>query len=80
MCDRFSAESHKEQLTLILRIVDVLDNRKSKICEYFLRFINITSTTDLNLTEELKYQLNELGLDLKDCRGKAYDNGALFFL
>lgn len=28
--------SHKEQLTLMLRIVDVLDNSKSRICEYFL--------------------------------------------
>lgn len=68
-------KSHKEQLTLILRIVEVLDNNKSSIREY-IRFIHVTSTTGISLTNELKSQLKELGLDLKDCRGQAYDNGA----
>lgn len=40
----------------------------------YVLFIN--STTGLNLIEELKCQLIELSLDLKDCRVQAYNNGA----
>jgi len=36
----------------------------------------MTSTTGLNLTDELKCQLDGIGLVLKGCRSQAYGNGA----
>lgn len=68
--------SHQEQLTFIIRIVEIFDNANVQIKEYFICFVNITSTTGLHLTEELKSQLTSLEINLSDCRGQAYDNGA----
>lgn len=58
---------HKEQLTLIIRIVHTTKikfNRsiKVEICEYFLNFLHISLKTGLGLTDVLKQEL--LNLDL----------------
>lgn len=55
--------SYREQLTLILRVVEVLDNIKFKIYEYYIRFIHI-------------FLLIKFSLDLKDCRSQVYNNKA----
>jgi len=53
LLDSIPDKSHKKPLTLILRIVEALNISKSRILMYFIRFIHIASTTDLNLTEEI---------------------------
>lgn len=69
-------KSHKEQLTFLLRIVEISKNLKYEINEYFIIFIHTSNKSGLNLTEKIKGQLQLMNLDLKNCRGQAYDNGA----
>ncbi|KAL4131914.1 hypothetical protein QTP88_009146 [Uroleucon formosanum] len=69
-------KSHKEQLTFLLRIVEISKNLKYEINEYFICFIHTSNKSGSNLTEEIKEQLQLMNLDLKNCRGQAYDNGA----
>jgi len=71
-----SNNSHKEQLILILHIILILVNCKSRMYKWFLRFIHIISTTGLNLPEDIKLQLDKLGLEFIKCRGQIYDTGA----
>ncbi|KAL4142232.1 hypothetical protein QTP88_004731 [Uroleucon formosanum] len=71
--------SKEEQLSIIIRILDMGNKSMSTIpCikEYFIEFINVHSTTGYDLTNILLNKLNRIGIDLKDCRGQAYDNGA----
>jgi len=71
--------SHNEQLTILIRIVNMDDKNTTSapvINEYFLDFIDVKSTTGLNLSEILISQLKIYNIDLKDCRGQAYDNGS----
>lgn len=71
--------SHQEQLSMVIRIVNLkLENEYSepKIEEYFLDFINVESTTGLYLTNVLISKLNEYDIKLLDCRGQGYDNGS----
>ncbi|KAL4097968.1 hypothetical protein QTP88_022649 [Uroleucon formosanum] len=69
--------SHNEQLTILIRIVNI-DEKNTKsvpvIKEYFLDFIDVKSTTGLHLSEILISQLKIYNIDLKDCRGQIYDN------
>lgn len=46
------------------------------IQEYFLDFVNVNSTTGLNLSEILIEQLELYNINIGDCRGQAYDNGS----
>lgn len=71
--------SHEEQLSIIIRFVDMDSNNEItdvEINEYFMDFINIQSTTGLNLSDILISKLKEYQIDLADCRGQGYDNGA----
>lgn len=65
-----------EQLTFIIRIVEMTSDNCAEIKEYFIGFTPVTKSTGLRLTEELKFQLQALDINLSDCRGQAYDNGA----
>jgi hypothetical protein len=56
--------------------VAISDKAELQINEYFIALIHIISSTGLSLTEELKAQLATLEINLSDCRGQAYDNGA----
>lgn len=77
--------SHKEQLSLVIRFVKMDFNASSSfenenegvsIEEHFLGFLDVKSTTGKNLTDVLLQELDELGLQIKDCRGQGYDNGS----
>lgn len=47
-----------------------------KIEESFFGFINVDDTTGEGLTEAFLSRAEELGLDIGNMRGQAYDNGA----
>lgn len=69
--------NHREQISIVIRIV-LMNSEKSmepSIKEYFLTFINVNSTTGLNLSNILINQLNKYNLKLSNCRGQSYDNG-----
>lgn len=66
--------SHKEQMSLIVRIVDLVP--KPNIKEYFLGYMEVVETTGLNLSTVLLDKLKELSIPFDNCRGQAYDNGA----
>ncbi|XP_074293010.1 uncharacterized protein LOC141619895 [Silene latifolia] len=67
--------SHQEQISLILRYVDVSSN---SICvqESFLGFLNVDDTTGQGLFNVLLNELKSLDLDVDNVRGQSYDNGS----
>lgn len=79
MLDATPDASHKEQLTLIIRIVQITkttNNVVVSVDEYFINFLHITLKTGLGLFDVLKQELSNSGICLSNCRGQGYDNGA----
>lgn len=76
--------SHQEQLSLVIRFVKIENNVAAtknenggvSVEEHFIEFLDVKSTTGKNLTDVLLEELDKLGLEIKDCRGQAYDNGS----
>lgn len=68
--------SHTEQLTLVMRIVNCAENVGISIEEHFLGFVDVHDTTGKGLYETFTDQLTKFDLDICDCRGQAYDNGS----
>uniref|UniRef100_A0A7N0TD73 DUF4371 domain-containing protein n=1 Tax=Kalanchoe fedtschenkoi TaxID=63787 RepID=A0A7N0TD73_KALFE len=67
--------SHQEQMSLILRYVD-LTSSSVVIEESFLGFINVNDTTWQGLFDVLLQELKSLDLDVDNVRGQGYDNGS----
>ena len=66
--------SHQEQMSLVLRFVNVTD--EPQIEEHFVGFVKVTETTSAGLTLTLLDMLSHYGLSINNCRGQGYDNGA----
>ncbi|XP_078024518.1 zinc finger MYM-type protein 1-like [Epinephelus lanceolatus] len=68
--------SHKEQLSVVLRIVNCETSKGISIHEHFVGFLQALDTTGKGLCESFLGHLETLGLDLSNCRGQSYDNGS----
>ncbi|KAK7871552.1 hypothetical protein R5R35_010352 [Gryllus longicercus] len=69
--------SRIEQLSLTLRYVDVINkNDEVEICERFIEFTTISDSTGQGLSGVIMELLQRNQLQLKNCRGQGYDNGA----
>ena len=67
--------SHQEQMTLILRCIDIFAS-PIKIGEYFLEFLKVDDTFEKGLFNELITALGKHEFDVMDIRGQCYDNGS----
>lgn len=65
--------SHVDQLTVIIRYVEKSSHQAT---ERFLKFLPLESHTGETLTNTLLDFLNEIGVDISNCRGQSYDNAA----
>ena len=71
-------KSHREQLTRIIRYVDIdYKNCVVEIKESFLGFVEVHGKTAKDLTDLIIDSLTEDGIDLDDCRSQCYDNAAV---
>lgn len=66
--------SHLEQMSIILRIVEL--QPEPEIKSYFLGFLVVEETTGKNLSSVILNRLKDLQIDFMDCRGQSYDNGS----
>ena len=67
--------SHEEQLTVILRSVEIV-GKSVDVVEHFVGYLNVDDSSGEGLTDLLLRRLDDLGLSLSNCRGQGYDNGA----
>ena len=70
--------SHQEQMTLILRCVDISIS-PIKIDEHFVEFLKVDNTSGKGLFNEIINAIKNLEFDINDVRGQGYDNGSKAF-
>jgi hypothetical protein len=75
MFDATPDTSHQEQISQIIRTVKV-DEDGCQIEENFIDFIHFEGKTGLELSKMIMEKLKVDGLDINNCRGQGYDNGA----
>lgn len=68
--------SHQEQMSLIIRYVKMSGVPVPTIVEKFIQFLVVRDTTGEGLMKVLIEVLEENDLNIMDCRGQGYDNGA----
>ncbi|CAM4709107.1 unnamed protein product [Caretta caretta] len=73
--------SHVEQMTMIIRFVDMEksadeDNVEVLIKEHFLGFVPLKETTGAFMTETILQELETMSLSVENLRGQGYDNGS----
>ncbi|XP_057306732.1 uncharacterized protein LOC130644950 [Hydractinia symbiolongicarpus] len=70
ICDEACDTSTKEQMSVVLRFVDQHCNLR----EEFIRFVHCSEgLSGLSLSKVILKTLNELSLDIQNCRGQCYD-------
>ncbi|XP_022177474.1 zinc finger MYM-type protein 1-like [Myzus persicae] len=67
--------SHKEQMSQIIRYLEVIDNQCC-IKESFIDFIVSKEKTGHGLATEIMNKIQSDGLNIENCRGQGFDNGA----
>ncbi|XP_069963873.1 zinc finger MYM-type protein 1-like [Bactrocera oleae] len=65
--------SRVEQMSVILRFCDT---STGTIVKHFMGFLAVTQTTGEYLTNAILQHLEKYDLNIQDCRGQGYDNGA----
>ena len=68
--------SHKKQMTVILRFVQCDEENGVTVKEAFLGYLRVDDSTGRELLDTFMKRVEELGLNLADCCGQCYDNGA----
>ncbi|XP_071040500.1 zinc finger MYM-type protein 1 [Parasteatoda tepidariorum] len=64
--------THNDQLSIVLCYVD----KSGRPLERFVKFLNIYSHDSLTLCTVITSFLENLGVDIKNCRGQSYDNSS----
>lgn len=67
--------SHTEQITFVLRYV-YCDGNTWEVKERFLKFKDCEKKKGYDIATLTCQVLQESGIDLQNCRGQGYDNGA----
>ena len=67
--------SHHEQMSVILRYV-LCNEEAAAVKETFFGYLRISDSTGKGLLDAFLEKATELQLELSDCRGQSYDNGA----
>lgn len=67
---------HTEQLSVVLRIVNCETSKGIAIHEHSVGFLQALDTSGKGLCETFLRHLENLGLDLSNCRGQSYGNGS----
>ncbi|GFX04082.1 zinc finger MYM-type protein 1 [Trichonephila clavipes] len=67
--------SRVEQMSIILRFCN---SSTGAIEEHFVGFIAFAETTGEYITNSILQELDRNGLDIQNCRGQGYDNGAIW--
>ncbi|KAK4875029.1 hypothetical protein RN001_011451 [Aquatica leii] len=73
LCDETTDSAKMEQLTLCLRCVDV---EKFMIREDFFGFVEMKSTTGLEIKKAIVAELSRMSLSLSNFRGQGYGGGS----
>ncbi|XP_047135316.1 zinc finger MYM-type protein 1-like [Hydra vulgaris] len=68
--------SHKEQMSIILRSVTCTSRVGINISENFFGYLTVNDTTGKGLLDAFLNQAKKWDLNILDCRGQSYDNGA----
>ena len=77
ICDATPDISHAEQNVLLIRYVHYNENENEwQITERFTEFKQFHKKTGSEIAGMIENMLKELGIDISDCRGQGYDNGA----
>ena len=77
MCDATPDVSNLEQNVLLLRYVSQTSPEDGwEINERFLEFKDFSRKTGEEIATMVEQSLGEHGIDIADCRGQCYDNGA----